>query len=878
MEALLSDNSLVSVATPLDPVYRDECTRSFANSFGPSGILVNLRTFAGSSEPFVSADRRDPSKNGAALYLRVVKRRVPRPAQDPVAADSTGPSGPTVLGLGVPGGFAREEDKYEETASYSVVGYAAGDVAPAGEVSYVPGEAAGGLPFHVAESAESVVRHAGAEVRSDVEVWKMHEDPPPVSKYAEGLEVLENGVGVDPDPKSWKCGKSGDTTNLWLNLSTGYIGGGRRNWDGSGGSNGALDHYNETGKKYPLVVKLGTIDADVDSIDCFSYAPDEDGPIKIPNLSKFLEKRGIRIASMRKMEKSTAELEVELNASYAFDAITEAGAELRPISGPGYQSLVNLGNSCYINSVLQLLYSGLVPPLSRRYGAGEPDRHPLLTAMKPEHAPEDLLAQTAKVTLALTSGAYASATTPQKEEAPSNPAARVAPRMFRQLVGRGHVDFCTGEMQDAAQYLSHLWERLDAAEMAGKERLEDAAGTDREADFRVSSDTFAYRTEERIVCGVDGKVKYKKGPPETMLSLRLPMEAAAPASRQEDGTDQESKRLKSDAISPEPAPVLPFRACLDAWAAEGSVDDFHWDHLGAAAAARTSSRFCNFPPFLVVQMQRYELGPDWVPRKIEAEVEMPPALDLEGLRAGGPREEEVLVPEPPGTVPALGISVDESIVAMLTDMGFGRNGCLRALRATGGTDAEAATNWIFEHSADTDFNDPLPPEEGGDAAPSTSGGGSVDETAVVSLVESLGMFSVEQVRAALEIFGGAGDRAADWLFSNMDDLDGAIAAQKSMMGNVGGLDNAAPAASAEPDASRTLDDGPGQYDLVGLVSHIGKNTSSGHYVCHLLRPCPDGKGEQWVIYNDEKVAVSENPPIPHGYLYLFRRRNADSNA
>jgi len=63
---------------------------------------------------------------------------------------------------------------------------------------------------------------------------------------------------------------------------------------GSGGSNGALDHYKETGEKYPLVVKLGTITADIETADCYSYAADEDGPVKIPNLAELLEKRGIK--------------------------------------------------------------------------------------------------------------------------------------------------------------------------------------------------------------------------------------------------------------------------------------------------------------------------------------------------------------------------------------------------------------------------------------------------------------------------------------------------------------------------------------------------------------------------------------------------------
>jgi len=63
----------------------------------------------------------------------------------------------------------------------------------------------------------------------------------------------------------------------------------------------------------------------------------------------------------------------------------------------------------------------------------------------------------------------------------------------------------------------------------------------------------------------------------------------------------------------------------------------------------------------------------------------------------------------------------------------------------------------------------------------------------------------------------------------------------------------------------TLEDGEGKYKLVGLVSHIGKNTGSGHYVAHLK------KDDKWVIFNDEKVALSEHPPKPHAYLYLFQR-------
>ncbi|KAH8056706.1 DNA ligase [Aureococcus anophagefferens] len=81
--------------------------------------------------------------------------------------------------------------------------------------------------------------------------------------------------------------------NLWLNLSTGYVGGGRDQsaWGGPKGSNGALHHFEATGKKYPLVVKLGTISAT--GAELYSYAADEDGPVLDAKLAAHLKFWGI---------------------------------------------------------------------------------------------------------------------------------------------------------------------------------------------------------------------------------------------------------------------------------------------------------------------------------------------------------------------------------------------------------------------------------------------------------------------------------------------------------------------------------------------------------------------------------------------------------
>ncbi len=55
-----------------------------------------------------------------------------------------------------------------------------------------------------------------------------------------------------------------------------------QNWDGTGGNGAALRHFEATGSKYPLVVKLGTITPH--GADVFSYAPDENDMVEDPKL------------------------------------------------------------------------------------------------------------------------------------------------------------------------------------------------------------------------------------------------------------------------------------------------------------------------------------------------------------------------------------------------------------------------------------------------------------------------------------------------------------------------------------------------------------------------------------------------------------------
>lgn len=70
----------------------------------------------------------------------------------------------------------------------------------------------------------------------------------------------------------------------------------------------ALQHYADTGRKYPLAAKLGTITPH--GADVYSYAVDEDDLVIDPLLAEHLAHWGIDQTKLEKTDKTMAELQV----------------------------------------------------------------------------------------------------------------------------------------------------------------------------------------------------------------------------------------------------------------------------------------------------------------------------------------------------------------------------------------------------------------------------------------------------------------------------------------------------------------------------------------------------------------------------------------
>uniref|UniRef100_A0A6P7GSY8 Ubiquitin carboxyl-terminal hydrolase n=1 Tax=Diabrotica virgifera virgifera TaxID=50390 RepID=A0A6P7GSY8_DIAVI len=794
MDILTSHLSKVKVPTVNDKVYKDECVYSFDNPESPTGLYVSLATFIGLGRDHVEKY----AKTYDALFLHLKREKFE--IQSPPQGD--GPEKKiTRLAIGVEGGFDPEssKQKFEYKDNYSIV------VLPSFTTFEWPDD---NLPELVKLSVQAIIDLPSANKLAELQALSGTWDGEvrEVSRHALDLKQIDNGKKIPPT--GWKCEKCDKTDNLWLNLSDGSILCGRKFYDGTGGNNHAVEHYSLT--NYPLAVKLGTITKD-GKADVFSYS--EDDMVEDPNLIQHLAHWGINIANMEKSEKSMVELELELNQkTNEWMAMQENGGALKPIYGPGYTGMTNMGNSCYLNSVMQMLFT--IPDFIFKYYDGARPFYEKAGL----NAPEDFNLQMAKLGHGLLSGKY-SVPPPAGSPVDADPPG-ICPQMFKNLVGKGHPEFSTKKQQDAQEFLLHI---LSLLERNSKDSTNLNPG-----------DCFKFQVEERFQCGSSKKVKYLTRS-ELILSLSIPMDAAynkdevsAYEARKAE-IEKQGKRLEPDAIV---RPKIRFISCLESFSEPELINNFYSSAVQENVTARKTTRLSSFPDYLVIHLKKFMLREDWVPIKLDVSIEMPDVLDVSSLRGDGPQPTEELLPEL--QVPPPAPSMDEGVISQLMEMGFPIDACKRAIFQSGNAGVEPATAWIMEHIADADFTDPFVP-------PGTENTKFVPNPDALATIASMG-FTPEQATKALKATENNVERAMDWIFSHQEELD-----------------------NIKSPPPPTFRDGEGKYKLVGFISHMGPSTQVGHYVVHLL------KSGSWVIFNDNKVALSENPPKDLGYLYLYER-------
>jgi ubiquitin carboxyl-terminal hydrolase 5/13 len=206
-----------------------------------------------SSHETTTTTTNNNTNHDTAIFLRIVKEYVMKNVTTTDFSENETPIVmPTQLALGVPGGFQSEEEKYETITHYSVVVLAvveqSNDRQDATSTMTVPKvlyeipydiltepntNVHATIPTVVRDSIHSIIHHVGDAIQTDVQAWNASDmEEIPISKYCHTIPFIENGIMIDPHPSSWKCQKTQQADdNLWLNLSDGYIGGGRKHWD-----------------------------------------------------------------------------------------------------------------------------------------------------------------------------------------------------------------------------------------------------------------------------------------------------------------------------------------------------------------------------------------------------------------------------------------------------------------------------------------------------------------------------------------------------------------------------------------------------------------------------------------------------------------------
>uniref|UniRef100_L2FJ03 Ubiquitin carboxyl-terminal hydrolase n=1 Tax=Colletotrichum fructicola (strain Nara gc5) TaxID=1213859 RepID=L2FJ03_COLFN len=764
--------------TPIQSVYREDCTQCFDSRDDPAGVDVCLQCFNGGC----AGDRSHAQlhrrlwEHPLVLNIRRTRKVVVRD-EPPLKMSKLAIAAET------------EEDRFDTTTTVKCL-----------ECNQELDKTSDKL----ANVVDGIMKANTFSRKEEVKAWEQE------LTSCEHILLMQQS-----EPRTIQSGDLGHCSacdlheNLWLCLECGNLGCGRKQMGGVDGNSHALAHSTESG--HGVAVKLGSITPE-GTADVYCYKCDEeriDG-----DLGQHLGHWGIILADRQKTEKSLTEMQIEQNLRWDFSMTTEDGKELKPLFGAGLTGLKNLGNSCYLASIVQCLFD--TPAFKNRYFLPARD-------LPVVHDPaEDLETQLRS----LISGRYSrpDSDAVPSDQSPDLPTQKgLAPAMLKHLIGRGHAEFSTMRQQDAFELLQHIFKLITRSPHP--------------PDLGDPTQPFRFVLEQRLQCLGCKKVRYSTNEQDNIF-IDVPLEKL-PA--------EEGAEAKADAYKP-----VTLRECLDNFTAE-EVVELTCSACGSKDGYTKRSLFKTLPENLVVNARKMAVI-NWVPVKIDVPVIVPdePFLLDDYLSKGLQPSEETLPDDVEESAPAFVANPEAS--SQLEAMGFGRNRCDRALHATGNSDANAAMEWLFAHMEDPDIDEPLV---------LSGGAGAKGDAADPEKIEMLGAmgFSVPQAKKALRETSGDVERAVEWLFSHPDD-QGVFDDEEAP---AAASDSAAP----KPEAGSAVT--PAKYQLQSISCHKGTSIHAGHYVA-FIRKEVDGH-PAWVLFNDEKVveAAEIEEMRKFAYVYFFKR-------
>ncbi|KZT42965.1 ubiquitinyl hydrolase [Sistotremastrum suecicum HHB10207 ss-3] len=796
-------------------IHREECTQCFDNQDGEEGIDVCLSCFNGGC---LDGDRRHASVHHSKSFhpyalniRRRVKARPPRSDEEP-----------PLKKLAI--AEENDSDKYEYATTLRCWRC---DVNQ-GRLLY------DGMDIpKVKQLTNYVMTSLSSARQSEVKSWEEE-----ITACEHTLLLSSSQIPLK-EPIGKHCSECDLQENLWLCMTCGNIGCGRQQFGGIGGNGHGLKHYESS--HHPVAVKLGTITAEGNAdIYCYDCGDSRLDPELAPHLAFF----DIHVATQTKTEKSITEMQIEQNLKFDFSLVGDDGKSLEPVFGPGLTGLQNLGNSCYMASMLQALFA--LPSFRNRYlpSAG------LHALVCPQALPADCVdCQMHKIADGLLSGRYSAPRQrpdpamilPPKEGEPVFQEG-LRPTTFKALIGKGHAEFATMRQQDSEEFLTHLLKVLRAH----------ARKIARERTIEEPTEGFRFGVEQRLACNNCHRVRYRVDEADVAsVPVRI---TERPLKEGEEGKKYESVQLME---------------CIEGLMGEEELE-YDCPACQKKVVATKRNRFATFPDVLVVHARKFQLV-NWVPTKVDVPVILPPSdlLRLDSLLGTGlqPDEEELTEPAPGANAeePKLP-DFNEAAMEQLLGMGFPPIRCQKALLATGNEDPNSAMEWLFGHMDDPDIDDPIVLQPSASAGSATAGPEPSDEQ--IEALSEMG-FTSAQAKKALRETGGNPERAIEWLFSHPDDSgeDTVSSIAKSSETTATTTEGA----TSSIGGSKNL---PARYKLKSFISHKGPSVHSGHYVAHIRLDKPGGKDE-WVLFNDEKVVRAEVEGVEElkalAYLWIFER-------